>query len=156
MWRYDGYKECKNVYRKQIKKTSIFICLIFLCHKLIIKMHCIGTWLKEWITLCLQIKISRRICNRLKPLRYQNLSLFKHFWNLEYLTIGQKAIVFPFVKQDAFFSGTRRYYYKHAAVHNFIDLFWNILDWTSRDNWTEYTSITTLWPISSKTLRHNK
>ena len=37
MWRYDGYdgyEECKNVYRKQIKKTSIFICLTFLCHKL--------------------------------------------------------------------------------------------------------------------------
>ena len=96
MWRYDGYEECKNVYRKQIKKTSTFICLIFLCHKLIIKMHCIGTWLKEWITLCLQIKISRRICNRLEPLRYQYLSLFIHFWNLKCFDNRTKGYCVPF------------------------------------------------------------
>ena len=46
MWRYDGCEECKKRL-KQIKKTSILICLIFLCHKLIIKMHCIGTSVKS-------------------------------------------------------------------------------------------------------------
>ena len=119
MWRYNGYEECKNVYRKQIKKTSIFICLIFLCHKLIIKMHCIGNCLMAWITLCLQIKISRRICNRLEPLRYQNLNLFKHFWNLKYFDNRTKRYCVPFRQTGCVFIWDTRYKRRKFEVHCF-------------------------------------
>ena len=65
----------------------------------------------KWITLCLQIEISRWICNELEQLRYQNPSLFKHFWNLKYFDNRTKGYCVPFRQTGCVFSGDTRYIY---------------------------------------------